>query len=311
MKVVVMIPALNEAKTIEQVVKSIPRDFADVKVLVIDDGSRDNTSQLAKKAGADKVVRHGINRGLGTAFKTGINTALHMKADVIVNIDADGQFNANDIPRLVQPIIDNRADMVTCTRFKDPRLLPKMPLIKIWGNKFFTKVINVLTKHRFTDTQCGFRAYSQEAALRMNLFGRFTYTQEVFLDLVSRGMRIAEVPCKVKGQRDGKSRIVKNVWSYGIQAMLIIMRTIRDHHALRFFGLTGGAMFSVGFIIGLFIAARWLFLGRVDPYMAFVVFSLILLILGFLMIMLGLIADMLERTRKNQDEILYRLKKDR
>ncbi len=309
MKVVVMIPAYNEEKTIGSVIKSISRDFAEeVKVLIIDDGSVDKTVDLAKAAGADKIIRNKNNSGLGFTFSRGLAQAVQMGADVIVNIDADGQFDATDMPKLVAPIKEGKADMVTCTRFKVKELVPKMPFLKKLGNRMFTKIVSLMTGQQFTDTQCGFRAYSREAALRMNLHGRFTYTQEVFLDLINKGMRVVEVPCRVKGQREGKSRVVKNVFHYGVKALLIIILTIRDRHALKFFGSIGLGLFSAGFLTGLFLFIRWLLIGKIDPFMILVILSLILLILGFLMFMLGLIADMLERSRKTQEEILYRLK---
>ena len=118
MNLIITIPAYNEEATIASVITRIPRNCADeVKILVIDDGSTDNTAAVAVEAGADKIVSHGFNKGLGTAFQTGIETALEMGADVVVNIDADGQFNPEDIPKLIEPIKENEADMVTCTRF--------------------------------------------------------------------------------------------------------------------------------------------------------------------------------------------------
>ncbi len=311
MKTVVMIPAYNEAETIQAVIKSIPRNFADkVEVLVIDDGSRDNTAKLAKEAGA-KVVRHLSNKGLGVAFKTGINEALAMKADVIVNIDADGQFNPADIPRLVQPIIDGQADMVTCSRFLNPAYIPRMPWVKKFGNNLITSLINFLTGKHFTDTQSGFRAYSRESALRLNLFGEYTYTQEVFLDLLNKGFRIKEVPCKlVHGQRKGKSRLYKGWFSYGTRVFMIILRSIRDYRPLKFFGLIGLATMFLGLIINIILFIRWLITATITPFRSLVIIGIGLIILGFLLMILALIADMFARERKLQEEILYRLKKN-
>jgi len=195
MKTVVMIPAYNEESSIKEVIQSIPKDLSSkTEVLVVNDGSTDNTIKVAQEAKADKIISHRKNLGLGTTFRTGIDEALKMKADIIVNIDADGQFNSKDIPRLVKPIVDGKADVVTCSRFLDKRIIPKMPFIKRLGNNIVTNLINLLTNKRFTDTQCGFRAYSREAALRMTLFGTYTYTQEVFLDLINKGFTIKEVP---------------------------------------------------------------------------------------------------------------------
>ena len=141
MKLIVLIPAFNEEKTIASVVKEIPRKISginEVKVLVVNDGSKDSTVQEARRAGADFVVSHSSNRGLGVAFRTGIENALKAGAGIIVNIDADGQFNAKDIPKLIGPILQGNADFVTCTRFRDKKSIPKMPFIKKFGNGIFT-----------------------------------------------------------------------------------------------------------------------------------------------------------------------------
>lgn len=308
MKVVVMIPAYNEERTIGRVIKEIPRDISEhVEVLVINDGSRDRTWKVAKRAGADKVVSHKRNKGLGHAFRTGIDCALRMGADVIVNIDADGQFNPKDIPRLVKPIVNEEADMVTCTRFA--KGAPKMPAVKKFGNKRFTNLVNRLTGEKFTDTQCGFRAYSREAALRLTLFGGHTYTQEVFLNMVSKGMKIKEVPCRVKGEREGKSRVVSSISGYGTLSLLLLIRAYRDFRPLRFFGTLGMILFIPGLVIGIVLGLRMLIYNVVSPYLSLVYVGVVLIMVGALLLIMALIADMYFRQRLLQEEILYRLKK--
>jgi glycosyltransferase involved in cell wall biosynthesis len=307
MKVVVMIPAYNEEKTIGMVINAIPRDFTDeVEVLVIDDGSKDRTVDQAKKAGANSIVSHKKNKGLGHTFRTGIENALSMGADVIVNIDADGQFNPKDIPKLVGPIASDRADMVTCTRFVGTP--PEMPKIKKFGNKRFTKLVNRLTGEKFTDTQCGFRAYSREAAMRLTLFGGHTYTQEVFLDLVYKGMKIKEISCQVKGQREGKSRVVSSIPSYSIRSILLILRIHRDFHPLRFFGTWGLVLFVPGIIIGIILGLRLLLYHVVYPYLSLVYIGVVMIVVGALLLVMAFITDMYARQRILQEEILYRLK---
>ncbi len=310
---VVLIPAFNEQQTIAGVIKQIPRKIPGIKkvlVLVVDDGSSDATVEKAKKAGADRIVSHNTNKGLGAAFKTGLNEGLAMGADIIVNIDADGQFNPADIEKLIKPILQNRADVVTCSRFKDKAICPKMPFIKKFGNKVFTAAINLFTGSGFTDTQCGFRAYSREAALRANLFARFTYTQEVLIDLMQKGMRIREVACEVKGQREGQSKVVRHWYSYGAKALIIVLRTLRDYKPLQFFGSIGLLFFLAGAISAFILWIRLLLLHKIDPFMWVVYADVILIVLGFLLMILALIADMLDRQRKLQEEILYKLKKE-
>lgn len=294
---VVVIPAFNESKNIGGVIRGIPRRISRAKkvsVLVVDDGSTDDTAKVARSAGADLVVSHGTNRGLGVAFRTGIENALKMGAEIVVNIDADGQFNAKDIAKLIEPVLSGRADMATCTRFSE-RMPAQMPFMKRIGNRFFTWLTSLLTGQRFTDTQCGFRAYSREACLRMNLFGRFTYTQEVLLDLKYNGLRIVEVPLEVKPQRAGKSRVVRHWWEYGLRAIIIIIRAIRDHFPLQFFG-TLGTVFMVSAVIRAMLLPSGILTEG-------------LMIAGLLLIILALLADMQYRTRRLVEEHLYIEKK--
>ncbi|MFW5746870.1 MAG: glycosyltransferase family 2 protein [Nanoarchaeota archaeon] len=310
MKLAVIIPCLNEERTIAEMIPRIPRPegIRSVSICVIDDGSTDNTAVRARQAGAH-VIRHHINKGVGAAFKTGIDWALEQKADIIVNMDGDGQFQPETIPDLIKPIMDHRAEFVTCTRFRNGR--PKgMPLIKRVGNRIFTNLINYLTGKRFTDTQCGFRAYTRETVLRMTTFGKFTYTQEVFLDLAHKGTRMTEVALPVRGQRQhGKSKVVKGVVPYSVQAIKIIMRTFRDYRPLTFFGMPGALIMVMGLGVGLGSFAFWALYGMTSPVRTYITISVFFMLLGLLLITLAVLADMLDRIRMNQEEILYRLRK--
>jgi len=302
MKLVVIIPAYNEEKTIGEAIKLIPRNIegiSEVEVVVVDDGSKDKTAQLAAEKGA-VVISHYNNKGVGIAFSTGIQEALKRRADIIVNMDADLQFNPEDIPALVRPILKKQAGFVTCSRFKDKSLIPKMPRIKIVGNRIVARIINFITKQHFTDVSCGFRAFSHDTALRLNLFGDFTYTQETFVDLVQKKVIIAEVPLKVRGVRQfGQSKVANNVIAYGIRSLIIMIRAMRDFKPLKFFGG-----------IGLFVFVHWLFTGRTVPYQSLIVIGGVLAILGFLLIILALIADMMGRIKRIDEENLYFNKKN-
>jgi len=310
--IVVQIPAFNEEKTIARVIKEIPRTIYDydVKVLVIDDGSTDNTSQEARKAGADYVIRNNNNLGLGDNFRRGIEYSLELKADIIINIDGDGQFNPRDISKLVYPIITNEVDMVTCSRFIEPKLTKNMPYIKKWGNRRFTKLISRITGRNFTDTQCGFRAYSKEAALKMNIFGKFTYTQEVFIDLVEKGMRIKEIPLTVKYYDNRQSHISNNLFSnYGLRSLAIIAKATRDTQPLTFFGMPALVLFILGTIGATISFIYWLIYFVTTPIRMLFNVSVFFMIFGLSLGILALIADMLKRIKMTQEEVLYRLKK--
>ena len=248
MKLVVQIPALNEEITIQEVIEKIPRDIegvSQVEVVVVDDGSTDKTADLAREVGAH-VVRHEKPRGVGAAFRSGIDRSGSLGADIICTIDADMQFNPADIPKLVLPIVQGEADFVTASRFKDAELIPEMPAAKKWGNDFMAKWISAFTKKRFYDVSCGFRAYSRNAYLRLVLTGEFTYTHETFLCLAYARVPMLEVPVKVRGVREhGQSRVANNLFKYGYRTASIILKTYRDYKPLRFFGYISAVLFVV------------------------------------------------------------------
>jgi glycosyltransferase involved in cell wall biosynthesis len=309
---VIIIPCVNEEKTIGKVVSSIPGTIPGINtidILVIDDGSTDKTVSEAKKSGA-KVVSHPQNMGVGVAFQTGIQQALDMGADVVVNMDGDGQFNAEDIPKLLEPILDGRADFATASRFKDTKLLPDMPWIKKWGNHRMSGLISMLAGQKFFDVSCGFRAYSHESLLHLNLLGKFTYTQETFLDLAYKGLKIVEVPIKVRGEREhGKSKVAGSVVKYAFNSAKIIFRTLRDYKPLKFFGAISAILFLVSMCLGTFFLLHYWQTGKFSGHLWAGFSSGFLLLFSFLFFVTGLLADMFDRIRINQERMLYLEKK--
>ena len=311
---VVILPALNEEKSVGRVVEAIPRALPGierVEAVVVDDGSTDGTAEAARRAGAH-VVSHGGRRGVGAAFATGIETALRMGADYIVNMDADAQFDPADIPALLAPLLEGRADFATCTRFARRDLVPDMPRVKKWGNRMMCRIVNwIIWGGSFTDVSCGFRAYTRETALRLNLFGQFTYTQETFIDLAAKGLRMVEVPLRVRGVREhGKSRVASNLWRYGTNALLIILRSMRDIRPLKFFGLISAGLLGFGVLCGLFVIGWWVATGRTSPFHSVLIGSATFLMLGFIVGVLALLADMIGRVRKMQEAILLHQKRE-
>lgn len=312
MKLIVIIPALNEEKTIGDVIDAIPRSFSSItstEIVVVNDGSSDKTPSIAKEKGA-YVISHDTSQGVGAAFHTGLKTALGRGADIIVNIDADGQFNPTDIPTLVEPVVQNEAGFVTATRFARKEYIPEMPAIKLWGNHWVTRLVNFLTGKKFTDVACGFRAYSREAALRLTLFGKFTYTQEVFIDLVFKNVVIKEIPLKIRGQRrHGTSRVFINPWHYATKSATIMFRAARDYKPFFFIGYPGVVVFILGCISGLFILVHYIQTGQTAPFRSLVTISGVLLIIGFLLLFISLVADMIHRNRVLIEEQLYLTRK--
>lgn len=311
LSLLVVVPCLNEENTIASVVSGVPPSIpgiAKIRVLVMDDGSTDATPQRARDAGAS-VISHSSNQGLGSTFRESVAVALMERVDIMVHIDGDGQFDPSDIPLLVAPVVDYRADMVTASRFADLALVPCMPWVKRWGNSCVAFIVRLLTGKRFHDVSCGFRVFSRETLLRMNLFGTFTYTQESFLDLIFKNLRILEVPVKVRGVREfGESRIASSISRYAFRSLKIMLRAFISYKPFRFFASIAVVSLTVGFLLLGFLGMHYFQTGAFSPHIwaGFVGGSFCFL--GFTTLVTGLVGDMLVRMRMNQEEILYRLK---
>lgn len=312
-KLVILIPAYNEASTIAEVIRQVPARLAGIaqhEVLVIDDGSTDQTARVARRAGAT-VISHPFNLGVGQAMQTGLEAALQAGADYIVNIDADGQFRPPDIRSLLQPLTSHQAEIVTASRFLDPELTPPMPAIKYWGNRFMAWFLSRLLKRPITDATCGFRAFSREAVLRLELFGRYTYTQEMFLQFVRQNLAFVEVPIEVlPTQRPGgKSHVVSNVSHYIFQVAVIMLRSLRDYKPFHFFGLPALALAVAGTMGGIFTLFHYLQFGEITPYKSLGFLALFAWLGALLLFVFALLADMLDRLRTQQGKTLYYLRK--
>ena len=304
MKLIIYLPALNEEKNIKDVISKLPNGlngFELIQYLVVDDGSVDKTVQIAEGAGA-KVVSHGRNRGVGAAFHSAVKFALENGADILVGIDADGQFDPTEIPALIQPILENKADMVVSNRFESGMPL-HMPYLKFWGNKKMALLVSYVTGQVFQDVSCGFRVYSREALLHLNIFGEFTYTHETILSLVYQGQRVIEYPIKVKYDPKRKSRVAASLVRYAIQTSKIILRVILDYRPIRVFGAFGSLCFVIGFGFELFLFGHYFLMGSFSPYKTTGFIGLGFIIFGTLVLLLALIADLLNRLRVNQDRM--------
>src|SRR5690606_226429 len=221
------------------VIKRIPRSIASVSrvdVVVVDDGSSDDTAALAREAGA-AVVRHPMNAGVGRAFQSLVRFANERRADILTTIDGVGQFNPAYIEKLIAPIVEGRALVCTASRFLDPALVPEMPKIKKWGNARVANLVSMLTGRTYADVSCGFRAYAREALLRLTVYHSFTYTHETFLDLAAKEIPIVEIPLEVRGVREhGQSKVASSVLRYGWRTALIMIRTYRDQKPMQLCG---------------------------------------------------------------------------
>jgi glycosyltransferase involved in cell wall biosynthesis len=312
MKLIIYMPALNEEKRIGETLKSLPKklkNIAEIKYLVVNDGSKDKTAQIAEECGAI-VFTHSTNRGVGAAFHSGVEQSLKMGADIMLSIDADGQFDVDDIPALLQPIISGEADFVTGNRFHREGDRPKfMSKIKYWGNRQIAKLVSRVAGKKIRDVACGFRAYNRETLLHLNLIGHFTYTQETILDLTYKGFRLQEVPISVKYFEDRVSRVANSIVGYAFNTFMIIFRSYRDYKPLQFFGITGIVIFLLGLGLDAFVFLHYLVAGTFSPYKVWGFLGGLLNLIGVLTVILAILADMFDRQRVTQEKILYFLKK--
>ncbi|PQV43133.1 glycosyltransferase family 2 protein [Methanohalophilus euhalobius] len=307
-KLVVMIPAYNEENTIGKVVREIPakiNGIDQIEILVINDGSEDRTVEEALNAGAHRIMSHKTNLGLAKSFRDGLNEALSIGADIIVNTDADFQYNQTEIPKLIEPILQEQADIVIGDRQIEK--LDHMPKGKYFGNKIATWVTRRATGWPVKDAQTGFRAFSREAARKMNLTGEYTYVQETLIQAAQKDLTLVQIPIEFR-RREGKSRLIANLLGYAASAGVTISRSYRDYNPLKVFSGIGIATIFIGVIFGSRVLVHYWQTGMVTPYLPSAVLTTVLVIVGLLAFIFGLLADMIKTQKILSEEILYRLK---
>jgi len=302
MKLFVQIPCLNEEGTLASVISDIPRrlnGIDEVKVLVIDDGSSDKTSEVACKAGADYVLRLPYPQGLARAFSAGINRCLELGADVIVNTDGDHQYEGKDIPRLILPILQGKADIVIGDR--QVKKLAHFSPVKRSLQKLGSRAVGVLSSVRVPDATSGFRAYSREAALRLNVFSKFTYTLETIIQAGKNQIAVTHVPIQANGPTR-QSRLFANIPTYLKRSVSTILRIYALYEPLRTLFYIGGVVFSLGVVGVLRFLFYWL-IGDGDGHVQSLIISAVLLILGFQVGVLGILADLISVNRRLGEEV--------
>ena len=299
----------DEAQTVGELISRIPKKYpgiSNVEICIIDDGSTDETASIARKSGAT-VYSDGISKGLAYRFREVVDIALEKQADVLVNIDGDLQFMPEDIPKIAGPVIVHEADFVAADRFLDletgkKRRPENMPLGKYYGNQLGAWVIGRLSGRHFNDVTCGFRAYSHDAVVALNLNSSHTYTQESFQIMVAKRMRIRTLPTAVVYYDGRKSRVVSNLFMYIVISTINIMRAYRDFAPLRFFFQVGAGPFIVGLAGMAFDGYHWLHTGHLSPYKAIGLGGLYLATLGIFFWSLGIMADMMVRILGTQEK---------
>lgn len=308
MKLIIQIPCYNEAETLPVALKDLPRSmegFDKVEWLVVNDGSTDNTVEVAKANGVDHVVSFSRNQGLARGFLAGLDACIKRGADVIVNTDADNQYRAADIPLLVRPILDNRADIVIGARPIGE--IKHFSVIKKLLQKLGSWIVRSASRTDIPDAPSGFRAMSREAALRLNVFNEYTYTLETIIQAGQKNMSIISVPVHVNDDLR-PSRLLRSVPQYIRKSILTIIRIFVVYKPFRFFMTIGLALFASGFVIGLRFLFYFFREGG-EGHVQSLILASILLGIGFQTVLVAFLADLQAVNRRLMEDIQYRIRK--
>lgn len=305
MKLIIQIPCLNEAETIGITLSSLPRDiegFDSVEWLVIDDGSADSTIEVAKRHQVDHIVCHKRHKGLARAFMSGLQECIRLGADVIVNTDADNQYNADDIPLLLAPIRDGSADIVVGARPIEE--IEHFSRVKKLLQKIGSWMVRRISFTDLPDTTSGFRAMTREAACRTMVFSEYTYTLETIIQAGHKKLSIKSVPIRVNEDMR-PSRLLKGIPSYIRQSLITLIRIYVVYRPFHFFGFIGIMFFAGGFVIGLRFLYYYLS-GSGGGHIQSLILMSVLLGMGFQTMLIAFIADLFSANRKILEEIRYR-----
>ena len=308
MKLIIQIPCFNEAETLEVTLNDLPKHIDgidEIEYLIIDDGSHDNTAEVAKKWGVHYVVRFRRNKGLAKGFMAGLDACLKNGADIIVNTDADNQYCGADIETLVRPILDKKAHIVIGERPIDDteHFTPLKKKLQHFGSW----VVRKSSKTTIPDAPSGFRAYSREAAMRINVINDYTYTLETIVQSGREKMAVMSVPIRTNPELR-ESRLFHSMWGYIKKSMLTIVRTYLMYRPLYFFFMLGSilALVGVGFFVRYFV---FFCSGEGGGHLQSLILASTLLIVGFQTIVVGLLGDVISANRKILQDVQYHVRK--
>ncbi len=309
MKLIIQIPCLNEEETLPATLATIPRaipGIETIEILVIDDGSTDRTVEVARRGGVHHVVRHVGNKGLAEAFQSGVDACLRLGADIIVNTDGDNQYPQETIPELVAPILAHRADIVIGDRQIDTieHFSPSKKVLQ----KFGSWVVRKGSGTNVPDAPSGFRAYSREAALRLNVVTKHSYTLETIIQAGKKNLVIEAIPVKTN-LVTRPSRLMRGTYDYIKKQGATIVRIYAMYEPLKFFGLAGASLFILGVLLLLRVLVLKLLGGTFASYTPAIIVGSVMMIIGVFIALIGLVADLIASVRRLQEDTLYRVKK--
>jgi len=307
-KLIIQIPCYNEEATLGVSLSALPRQLPGVDCiewLIVNDGSADGTVGVARAHGVDHIVNFVQHQGLAKAFTAGLDASLRAGADIIVNTDADNQYRADDIPKLIAPILSGKADIVIGER--PIQQIQHFSASKKVLQRLGSRIIRIISGTDIPDAPSGFRAISREAAMRLNVFNDYTYTLEMIIQAGQKGMAMTSVPVGINSLLR-PSRLVKSIRSYVRRSLFTILRIFVVYQPLRFFVILGSIPFAFGFVLGL----RWLVLflgGTPRTHLPSLILASILILIGFQLWIFGLVADLLAVNRKLLEEIQLRVRR--
>lgn len=308
MKLIIQIPCLNEAETLEIALNDLPKHIDgidEIEYLIINDGSVDNTVEVARNWGVHHIVSFKRNKGLAKGFMAGIDACLKNGADIIVNTDADNQYCGEDIEKLVRPILEGKADIVIGERPIDDT--EHFSPLKKKLQHFGSYIVRKASKTDIPDAPSGFRAFSREAAMHINVMNNYTYTLETIVQAGRSSWAITSVPIRTNGELR-KSRLFHSMGAYVKRSMITIIRAYMMYRPLTFFSVLGLIPFTGGFLIGVRFLIYWL-KGSGSGHVQSLIFASTLMLLGFMTFIVGLQADVIANNRKILEDIQYRIRK--